>query len=375
MSKCKKIVVSADLAKAKSDQSLKGHQEQQFSREQVQQLKGKGKKDKKRKFGDLGVSQKTHSESSGGGGKEGAKPICTGCGREGHDRSICRLKNHPNFNRSKERSWVDSEQGKEWAAKGKSTLPVYETISGAPWDVPPLPAKKAKRGEQEMLNMCYVCSVSSGQEYEECVEMFLTNKHTPTHTHTFSRVLPDTGAQGNFISPRAAGEAIAQGAAILNKKRKKICSCFRECRESEGEILLDLEFLNELTLLREKINITVQILKGIPYDIVIGRKSIKHYGLSRKLPSVFEEEEEAQTSKGEEMLLGSSEIADVHSEDMAEFEFPCESEVDPSDPAALPSKPVLVKHVKELLTEVEGDEEEFLITEVKLEGRRNNSNF
>ena len=59
---------------------------------------------------------------------------CYACGRSGHKYQECSFvdQGHPDVN--KERiPWLESTNGKAWAAKGKQTLPGNQTLSGEPF--------------------------------------------------------------------------------------------------------------------------------------------------------------------------------------------------------------------------------------------------
>jgi hypothetical protein len=62
--------------------------------------------------------------------KKPRSDTCDGCGRRGHIKSVCILKDHPDWNKSYG-PWPDSDPGKAWAAKQRDTLPAKLTLSGA----------------------------------------------------------------------------------------------------------------------------------------------------------------------------------------------------------------------------------------------------
>jgi hypothetical protein len=59
---------------------------------------------------------------------------CTCCGRVGHLRSNCLLKNHPDCNTVDDISWAESVKGRAWAALGEDKLPFQKLLDGRVWE-------------------------------------------------------------------------------------------------------------------------------------------------------------------------------------------------------------------------------------------------
>jgi len=214
--------------------------------------------------------------------------LCNGCGRY-HDKATkekpCPFKDHPDFNRS-QKPFVQSTQGREWAAQAKprTYLPgkfCLHPEANQAW-MAKHSAQPNKKGEESEI-FCSVCEDLNSYSHNISDPTVPVTLLTPSFFPQTARALIDTGAlHANYISNQLAARLIEHGTAKLDDPTR-ICSALSgKCSSCLGRLILNVEFLNDITNLKEKIKIPFKIV-DISYDVIIGRPSIMQFNLLHKL--------------------------------------------------------------------------------------------
>jgi transposase InsO family protein len=242
---------------------------------------------------------------------------CFGCGRV-HAKE-CALRNHPDRNQESV-PWAQSTKGKAWAAKEGKPVPVlpwHQTLSGSPWDYPPIPEKK-KGGENtnKKRPASAVSNFVSNKKGRNHIHLFTLNELENVNTiynknndssHTIpvliqvekssdtnanvtipARALIDTGAvHNNYINFELANK-LQQHGALAQNTSVVVCSAFGKCDKSVKKMTIDLILqINECNCNKERITCECTIIES-PYEIIIGRPTIIANGLLDKLKWHFQ---------------------------------------------------------------------------------------
>ena len=184
--------------------------------------------------------------------------LCNGCGRY-HDKATkekpCPFKDHPDFNRS-QKPFVQSTQGKEWAAQAKprTYLPgkfCLHPEANQPW-MAKHSAQPNNKGEESEI-FCSVCEDLNSYSHNISDPTVPVTLLTPSFFPQTARALIDTGAlHANYISNQLAARLIEHGTAKLDDPTR-ICSALSgKCSSCLGRLILNVEFLNDITNLKEK---------------------------------------------------------------------------------------------------------------------------
>ncbi len=203
---------------------------------------------------------------------------CKGCGR--NHSGLCRLSHHPNFNSSNS-EWKDSEIGKRFAAKGMFTLPPREDIAGNR-----LPFKD-KREKGTVGISCTIYNESTNQPPFPCISPdFISGRMIHEHQSVPVHLLLDTGSmQDNFVARKRL--SIWQGLYTSLTCQRNVCS-LHGCSDSTEAISCTIELLTEQNQIIY-ITITAIVVDfDIPFDIILGRPTIKEHDLNRYFPSHFQ---------------------------------------------------------------------------------------
>lgn len=244
---------------------------------------------------------------------------CTGCGRQGHLVGDCRLKDHPQFNKTTT-PWVESEVSAEWRKREPklTTLPQKRTMAGAPFEVPSGPAQKKMK--RELVNAISLPLNEYITESNSIPDHYVNGRLITAKNIMQVEVLLDTGAiSDNFVNEELADWLVANGAKTCSCN-KLICSIFgTECKRASNKIVCDLLLVNNETKRSEQI--TVELLKiKSGHDIVIGRPTIKKHNLATKFPSHFFE------STTESPLQLQADMEAPRSADVGELQAPASSQ-------------------------------------------------
>jgi hypothetical protein len=196
---------------------------------------------------------------------------CKGCGRT--HTGNCRLSTHPDYN-SSQVPWRHSINGKKWLAKGEHFLPTNKTLSGEVWRNPTI----LPQGKDLQSDLNLLATLSQINDLDLVDGLILTPEPIAI------KFLIDTGAlQGNYLSlelakrlPPPDGTKVTVKSA-LNKVGTVV---------SIGNIVIKLSFFNEVINSDEIVDITVTIL-DIPFDLIIGKPTIKAIDLLTKVHTQF----------------------------------------------------------------------------------------
>ena len=143
-------------------------------------------------------------------------------------------------------------------------------------------AQPNKKGEESEI-FCSVCEDLNSYSHNISDPTVPVTLLTPSFFPQTARALIDTGAlHANYISNQLAARLIEHGTAKLDDPTR-ICSALSgKCSSCLGRLILNVEFLNDITNLKEKIKIPFKIV-DISYDVIIGRPSIMQFNLLHKL--------------------------------------------------------------------------------------------
>ena len=233
------------------------------------------------------------------------KMDCFGCGREGHKKKDCALKDHPDFN-TEDLPWDQSEKGKKWLEKGKRKLPATTTLTGAKREVPPsmLNPESKKQGKHKHSSKydynkkvshdvyCGLCNdvktvkrlnnamshdCNTRVTYSDDLRTFTLPSINDTHPDLRVSVLLDSGALGvgsNYVSP-ATAEILRKMGYVSVECNETVCSCFvGSCHKINEKFKLKFRFLDKNNI-EQKVTVFCRVTE-IPYDIIIGRDVFKH---------------------------------------------------------------------------------------------------
>jgi len=230
------------------------------------------------------IPRKQNANPAPATGAGAAKPAtggCKACGRA--HAGDCVLRDHPDRNWSNTVSWADSRQGQAWAAQGETTLPYGRLLNGTPFTSKH--SRPTKKGECRFLTATtsVVCndSINNNSDFVPCTIFSIQGNTMMVDGFV------DNGALGeDYISRETAEWLTSQGHKVCSCN-KRVCSGFRNmCSNSLGKVSFTLSFVNEITKSEEKIDLTAAVIES-PFDIIIGRPTIKLHNLASKLHSQF----------------------------------------------------------------------------------------
>jgi len=207
---------------------------------------------KKRGFNETTIDKKTDDTKH--------VTACNGCGRKHPNHEQCILRDHPDFNKSN-KSWVESEKGKLWAAKDAKVevLPWFQTLAGTKWEAPDKPVKKF-RPQGKLDNNPYYLTYTNCNNCNNTERIYLNSLHnTDNFTDTFPVIclqekdlvhvnlnaLLDSGAlQENYVSKSVIEKLGLETKNIINKV---VCSGFTEDCKSliTSEVDITITVYNE----------------------------------------------------------------------------------------------------------------------------------
>ena len=202
-----------------------------------------------------GDKRKTEPDKANKGAKPKVGDICTGCGRDNHITSECKLKHHPDWN-TESKPWVQSTSGKAYAAlpESVSVLPyrsvlkplssegaAYLQAQQASQNAPKGKGKEKKGTEYIQAHLLFLTHHNAERIYAVSTRHMLDdNSLLPVkiihanHRHTRHRALIDTGAlHGNYVSREMAQTLREQGAIGIACRQRIISVLKRHCRNSE----------------------------------------------------------------------------------------------------------------------------------------------
>jgi hypothetical protein len=205
--------------------------------------------------------------------------LCWTCGNP-HGDKLCLLKSASHSNHEN-KPWADSTQGKFFKSKGFNNCPRTADAKANSASY-----KGGHKGEN-LLSL-------SDNNRKHVINMTLL---LPQGKEENLQVLLDTGATTrDYISNRVASIIEASGKVRLASSAI-ICSGFENmCEKCLGQV--DIEVISKDESDQSvKLNLLATIIQT-PFDLIIGRPSIKKYRLAKRFPSQFFDSED----KEEEML-------------------------------------------------------------------------
>ena len=252
-----------------------------------------------------GDKRKAETDKPNKGGKPKVGDICTGCGRDNHITTECRLKHHPDWN-SESKPWSQSTSGRAYAAltDPKATLPYRSVLHPLSSDG----AAYLQTCQQASDNAPKGKGAKKGTDYVQAHLLFLTHHNAEriyalstrtmlddnsllpikithaNHSHTRHRALIDTGAlHGNYVSREMAQTLREQGAIGL-ACRQRIISALNSSQIATRKFSIIVTISNEQTNENEDLLLEATEI-DIDYELVIGRPTIKQFNLIDKVRS------------------------------------------------------------------------------------------
>ena len=257
-------------------------------------------------------SSAVHGKSSASQGKSNSgTPRCITCGKhalEDHNKG-CPLRLHPNANRSTDK-WRDSQIGKKFFQLGWEKLPPNKKIvNGELADMTLGDLQTLYKDNKSMLDKY------SGylQKRAKVSEIFIRNSlnyfdnDNTFNPHVFARLaesrtevgqgILDSGSFGyiaNYISMEAYDKLAQLGLASSHKcKLAKVCSV-NKCFSNDTCTTLSLEVYSESVNRMIVIPFEARIVKGLPYDFIIGLPSVRRHCLTRVFDYIFADTQVSQ---------------------------------------------------------------------------------
>jgi hypothetical protein len=214
-----------------------------------------------------------------------AEGNCYGCGNK-HGSYPCRMHNLPHCNRE-DKPWRESTQGIFFKTKGYFNCPKSA-------DPPPREIKKHphfnKKGE-DLLTL-------TNDDSNTFVKMTLL---LPQGERTQVMALLDSGATSkNYVSERVASILRNRGVAVVASNAIVCTGLTDMCERCRGSMELSVVTNNEANQVLQ-LELQATIIES-PFDLIIGRQSIKKLNLVKHFPSHFMDSEDI-----EEKMLGFAE--------------------------------------------------------------------
>ena len=209
------------------------------------------------------VSKKSTSRT----GKE-----CKGCGRL--HAAKCRLDTHPNFNKTA-KPWAESVIGMAFKKQGFDALPFDRTMS--------------KQGDSYVLETAKRDDPATSKNhtlvsFDTSNELIYSNIYC-NRVYRETKALIDTGSLSrDFISKALVTSC---NYTVVQSNCDEVCSGFSHvCTHTFGTIPIEFRFFNEIVNNYETITLHPLIL-DTPFDIIIGKQSIKNFNLLEKVHAQF----------------------------------------------------------------------------------------
>ena len=266
-------------------------------------------------------NQSPHKSSAGQGrasafqGKSnsGRSSRCNICNRKtlaDHDKG-CPFKNHPNANRSSDK-WHDSQIGKKLERLQWDKLPPNKMIvNGSLVEMTLNDLQAAYKDNKTMLDK-YSAFLQNSKK-AKVSEIFIRNSlnyfdnDSTFNPHVLARLansgtevgqgILDSGSFGyiaNYISMEAYDKLTQLGLASCHKcKLAKVCSV-NKCFSNDTCTTLSLEVYSESVNRTIVIPFEARIVKGLPYDFIIGLPSVRRHCLTRVFDYIFADTQVSQ---------------------------------------------------------------------------------
>ena len=238
-----------------------------------------------------------------------SRSLCKGCGRS-HPLDSCHFASHPDFNSSSE-VWTNSESGKAWAKRGKTTLPARLTLSGATHEFmyPPRtsgvdtsaspktlsnPTSKSHTKGMVVSSGCMKNELastlsslnSSNTNLIPCTIFPLQGTNLVAAKNIKVEALLDTGSlAGDFLSQLLVDKYNLNCIPVVNHSLVR-SGLNNNCVDLSKTVSLTVSYINQLSNEINSFDINAFILKETPIDLIVGLSTIKKYGLFDTLPSL-----------------------------------------------------------------------------------------
>ena len=285
--------------------SIKRKQEYQSSKEEY------SKKIKSDKDGDKNIIQ---------------YPKCKGCNKRHPNDGECRYQAHPDYNNSNlpfektgkgkkyvELMGINAQLRRFWRLRAdQSRLEKFEGVA-LPEGVGQNNSVKKKNSDSK-VKVSSVCATVEHTDYDntdnECIVLCRINGK-------ILRVLLDLGAgSNNYMTPETV-EVLKMNSSSNYKndyyvdececKSVKICSALNKCVINNKCGKIKINIYSNLNKKNIDINFSARIVKGLPYDFIIGLPTIKKF----KLTEVFKELFVSYNEEGTEISSKSNEEKDI----------------------------------------------------------------
>ena len=202
------------------------------------------------------------------------------------------LKNHPDVNRENV-EWKQSSIGKKYAALKRDKLPWKQRLDEqgnlVEWTDAPIPpiAKPPSSGAPAKVTPLFNV-INDGDKTNSTLTHDIFVRGKVARSKRELNVFLDSGAiDGNYINAQVISDLIDNEKLSFNFNtcNKLICSAFNSCVKINKNINLSIT----LTYLKVAItiNIVAEVVDKLPFDLVIGLKSIRKFRLTDSLSSFF----------------------------------------------------------------------------------------
>jgi transposase InsO family protein len=220
------------------------------------------------------------------GGKVTTPASNTACYYCGNAHSgECKLKEAAHSNKE-DKPWHESKQGKYYANLGWTNCPRQPQTTPKPTYPQHTGTNKGWNNKQKGESLLTL----NESENKHSINMTLL---LPQGKQESIQVLLDTGAvTRDYISSRVASMLEANGIVRL-ASTAVICSGFTDkCEQCSGKVAIEIISKDESDQFI-KLNLTATIIQT-PFDLIIGRPSIKKYQLAKRFPSQFFDNEDME---------------------------------------------------------------------------------
>ena len=223
-----------------------------------------------------------HNTEQPGSVVRGSKNACWICGNV--HKAECRLKGCSWAINDTTKHWAASDKGKEWARKGWKWCPPKED------------AGTFNEGETiycltcRRINKMLTYSSSIDTSLIPCTLLYYNSQHTGRE----AKLLLDTGAiTDNFIDRELANELVSQGSVIINKSVTVAGGITDACQKCHGSISIRVKVIDEFS--KERTFGFQALIIDSPFDLIVGRNTIKRLNLVKYYPSHFFNDNEVTT--------------------------------------------------------------------------------
>ena len=217
--------------------------------------------------------EKPTKKYKGNPSKENKKAItiCNGCGKTHY--SECWFKKHPDYN-TEDKPFLESKKGLKYQKLGESTLDKFKQLNG----------DKLVAYKPTQVNDIFTDTISPTTE--STLSLYFRDKE---RKHT---VLIDTGAAGgNYVD-----SSIVEKFNLFSCNCKNKLICFAStCTNSNKCISTPVTLQNTYTELTTTLE--ARVVKGLPYDAIIGLPSIRKLNIFSIFPELVSELKSSHHSK------------------------------------------------------------------------------